>query len=74
MYHGLDVSANRRTNRSRVDASPGEASERSRELLAGAYNRFQEGFDTIDLREARRELEALGGVPDFAPAAGHAGA
>jgi predicted ATPase len=51
-----------------------QASERSRELLAEAYGRFQEGFDTIDLREARRELEALGGVADFAPTTvGHAG-
>ena len=51
-----------------------EAVERARELVRSVYGRFQEGFDTVDLREARRELEALGGVPDFAPLTlGHAG-
>ena len=32
-------------------------------LLSEVYGRFREGFDTVDLRDARRELEALG-APD----------
>jgi len=33
--------------------------EAARRLLAEVYNWFTEGFDTADLREARRLLEAL---------------
>ena len=40
---------------------------RSREPLASVYRQFQEGFDTLDLREARRELEISGGVPGTTP-------
>ena len=36
--------------------------ERARALLSDAYLGFTEGFDTLDLREARRELDALGGL------------
>jgi predicted ATPase len=33
--------------------------EQARQLLAEIYGRFTEGFDTADLREAKRLLEAL---------------
>lgn len=33
--------------------------EKARELLAGVYNWFMEGFDTADLQEARALLETL---------------
>jgi class 3 adenylate cyclase/predicted ATPase len=41
--------------------------DRSREPLASVYRQFQEGFDTLDLREARRELEISGSIPVTAP-------
>ena len=31
----------------------------ARELLAPVYGRFTEGFDTLDLKEAKALLEAL---------------
>jgi predicted ATPase len=34
--------------------------EKARELLAPIYGRFTEGFDTRDLKEAKRLLEELG--------------
>jgi predicted ATPase len=36
----------------------------ARELLAGVYGWFTEGFETADLREARALLEALSSPPD----------
>ena len=41
----------------------------ARELLLNVYGRFREGFDTADLRNARRELDALGAIDRTAPAA-----
>ena len=34
-------------------------SKKARELLAGIYSWFTEGFDTLDLKEARTLLEEL---------------
>jgi predicted ATPase len=36
--------------------------ERARQLLADIYGSFTEGFDTVDLQEARALLEHLGGL------------
>ena len=33
--------------------------EKARELLAAIYGRFTEGFDTVDLKEAKARLEEL---------------
>jgi predicted ATPase len=36
------------------------ARRQARELLASAYGWFTEGFDTLDLKEAKALLEELG--------------
>jgi predicted ATPase len=38
--------------------------EEARQRLAEIYGRFSEGFDTADLREAKRLLEAFDQDPD----------
>lgn len=55
------------TSLARLQRRQQQLAGRSRELLAGVYGRFQEGFETLDLREARLELEESGGVPVIAP-------
>ena len=42
--------------------------DEARHLLRDVYAGFREGFETVDLREARRELDALGVEPMRAPA------
>jgi predicted ATPase len=37
--------------------------EEARELLSPVYDRFTQGFDTADLHQARRLLEALAPRP-----------
>jgi predicted ATPase len=37
--------------------------DEARELLAPVYSWFTEGFDTLDLKEAKALLEELSGVP-----------
>ena len=41
-------------------ARPGQG-EQARELLAPVYGWFTEGFDTVDLKEAKALLEELAG-------------
>jgi predicted ATPase len=46
---------------SRLWRQQGKAAQ-ARQLLADIYGSFTEGFDTVDLQEARALLEQLGGV------------
>jgi predicted ATPase len=39
--------------------------EEARELLAGIYGWFTEGFETADLKDARALLEALSSPSDY---------
>jgi predicted ATPase len=48
------------TNLSRLWQQQGKRDE-ARELLAPVYAWFTEGFDTVDLQEAKALLEELGG-------------
>ena len=41
------------------EAPPGEVAQRARELLAPVYGWFTEGFDALDLKEAKALLEEL---------------
>ena len=43
----------------RARALPGQAAASARELLAPIYGWFTEGFDTIDLKEAKALLDEL---------------
>jgi predicted ATPase len=41
--------------------------DEARELLAPVYGWFTEGFDTLDLKEAKKLLDGLGAVVSAAP-------
>jgi len=49
------------TSMARLYQSQGRREE-ARGLLAEVYGRFTEGFDTVDLREAKALLDALSSV------------